>query len=32
MKTLFLCLLMASILAVAYGQPLPALQRIFNRR
>jgi hypothetical protein len=32
MKMLFLCLLMASILAAAYGSPAPALLRIFNRR
>jgi hypothetical protein len=31
MKMLFLCVLMASILAAAYSPPL-ALQRIFNRR
>ncbi len=32
MKTLFLCLLMTSILTAAYGPPAFASLRIFNRR
>jgi hypothetical protein len=32
MKSLFLCLLMMSIVLAAYGPPSPALRRLVNRR